>query len=99
MPYDEIEFEDYLKGLLKAKLKVKKFRHPHPHTDPKPLKKSELTEFDPPTRKSQPSRPLCTKLSSNAGAFGVLTIRFRLVQRLQRSVRRGPYASSVIGCL
>src|SRR5205823_2529568 len=42
--YDEIDFEDYLKGLLKARIKTKKFKHPNPHSEPKPLKKSELTD-------------------------------------------------------
>src|SRR5688572_135295 len=42
--YDDIEFADYLKGLVRTTLPRKKFKHPHPHSDPKPLKKSELTD-------------------------------------------------------
>ncbi len=42
--YDEVEFCDYLKGLVRAKLRPKKFRHPNPHSEPKPLKKTELTD-------------------------------------------------------
>jgi indolepyruvate decarboxylase len=61
--YDEVDFEDYLRGLLRvpvsplaasrtsgarsakpqAAIAPKKFHHPNPHSDPKPLKKSELT--------------------------------------------------------
>jgi indolepyruvate decarboxylase len=42
--YEEVDFADYLRGLLKQKLTRKRFKHPHPHSEPKPLKKSELTE-------------------------------------------------------
>jgi indolepyruvate decarboxylase len=42
--YDEVDFEDYLRGVLKTTNKRKKFRHPNPHSDPKPLKKTELTD-------------------------------------------------------
>jgi indolepyruvate decarboxylase len=53
--YDEVQFEDFLKGLLSAtpgqargfspsSLKRKKFKHPNPHSEPRPLKKTELTD-------------------------------------------------------
>src|SRR2546423_10851771 len=42
--YDDVDFADYLKGLVTAKLKAKSFRHPNPHAEPAPLKKSELTD-------------------------------------------------------
>jgi indolepyruvate decarboxylase len=42
--YEEVDFIDYLKGLNRAPLKRKKFRQPNPHIEPKPLKKSELTD-------------------------------------------------------
>jgi indolepyruvate decarboxylase len=42
--YDEIVFEDFLKGLNRAKIKPKTFKHPNPHSEPKPLRKSELTD-------------------------------------------------------
>src|SRR5207237_4634721 len=39
--YDDVDFEDYLRGLLKAKLKSKRFRNPNPHAEAKALKKNE----------------------------------------------------------
>jgi indolepyruvate decarboxylase len=42
--YAEVDFCDYLKGLNRLTIKRKKFRQPNPHHDPKPLKKSELTD-------------------------------------------------------
>ena len=42
--YLDVEFADYLKRLAAAKLPRKKFKHPNPHSEPKPLKKSELTD-------------------------------------------------------
>src|SRR4051812_5218056 len=36
--YDEIDFCDYLKGLVRTNLKRKTFKHPSPHAEPKPLK-------------------------------------------------------------
>jgi indolepyruvate decarboxylase len=43
--YEDVRFEDYLKSLQSLsgkRLATKKFKHPNPHTDPKPLAKSEL---------------------------------------------------------
>jgi indolepyruvate decarboxylase len=44
--YEDVHFEDYLRGLTRAAPKSarKKFKHPSPHAEPKPLKKSELTD-------------------------------------------------------
>lgn len=42
--YDEVLFADYLKGLTSIKLPPRKFRHPSPHVEPRPLSKSELTD-------------------------------------------------------
>ena len=44
--YEDVRFEDYLRGLARSTSKGarKKFKHPNPHADPAPLKKSELTE-------------------------------------------------------
>src|SRR5215208_6041302 len=45
--YDYVEFPDYLAGLAAAagtKVKRKRFKHPRPHAEPKPLSKSELTD-------------------------------------------------------
>ncbi|HEY8751828.1 MAG TPA: thiamine pyrophosphate-binding protein [Tepidisphaeraceae bacterium] len=42
--YEEVEFKDFLDGLAKANVAKKKFKHPHPLKDLKPLVKAELTE-------------------------------------------------------
>jgi indolepyruvate decarboxylase len=42
--YENVQFEDFLKSLASAKIKRKQFKHPNPHTEPKPLAKSELTD-------------------------------------------------------
>src|SRR5688572_25613078 len=42
--YEDLQFKDYLDGLAASKLPRKKFKHPNPHADPKPLSKSELTD-------------------------------------------------------
>jgi indolepyruvate decarboxylase len=42
--YEDVHFEDYLRSLSGARIKRKKFVHPSPHAEPKPLGKSELTE-------------------------------------------------------
>jgi indolepyruvate decarboxylase len=44
--YEDVHFEDYLRGLARAAPKSarKKFKHPSPHAEPKPLKKAELTD-------------------------------------------------------
>ncbi|MDQ3440008.1 MAG: thiamine pyrophosphate-binding protein, partial [Planctomycetota bacterium] len=44
--YEDVLFEDYLRGVARgvSKLSRKKFKHPNPHTDPAPLRKSELTD-------------------------------------------------------
>ena len=42
--YEGVAFRDYLEGLAKAGLPPRKFKHPNPHAEPKPLAKSELTD-------------------------------------------------------
>src|SRR5579884_3870536 len=42
--YDDVEFADFLAGLLSARIPVKKFKHPNPHVEPKPLSKTELRD-------------------------------------------------------
>ena len=42
--YEDVTFKDYLAGLASAPVKPKSFKHPNPHAEPKPLKKSELTD-------------------------------------------------------
>ncbi|MGH7215082.1 MAG: thiamine pyrophosphate-dependent enzyme, partial [Tepidisphaeraceae bacterium] len=44
--YEDVTFADYLRGLVSAagKMSAKRFKHPTPHVDPEPLKKSELTD-------------------------------------------------------
>ena len=42
--YEDVEFRDFLDGLAKAHLPAKQFKHPHPHVEPKPLSKKELTD-------------------------------------------------------
>jgi indolepyruvate decarboxylase len=46
--YEDVRFDDYLKSLLSLatgkRLATKKFKHPNPHTEPKPLSKSELQD-------------------------------------------------------
>jgi indolepyruvate decarboxylase len=42
--YEEVEFRDFLLGLAKADVPVKKFKHARPLVEPKPLVKSELTD-------------------------------------------------------
>src|SRR5687768_4855394 len=42
--YEDVRFEDYLRGLARqvSRSSPKKFKHPNPHADPKPLGKKEL---------------------------------------------------------
>ena len=42
--YEDVEFKDFLDGLSSAKVPKKKFKHPQPHQEPKPLTKKELTD-------------------------------------------------------
>lgn len=42
--YQDVEFIDYLRRLAAAPIKPKKFTHPNPHVEPKPLKRSELRD-------------------------------------------------------
>jgi len=42
--YDDVQFHDYLGALASAKIRPKRFSHPNPHQEPKPLAKNELTD-------------------------------------------------------
>jgi indolepyruvate decarboxylase len=42
--YEEVEFRDFLLGLSKADVTIKKFKHPRPLVEPKALAKTELTD-------------------------------------------------------
>jgi indolepyruvate decarboxylase len=42
--YEDVQFRDFLDGLSKAHLPPKKFKNTHPHVEPKPLARSELTD-------------------------------------------------------
>ena len=42
--YEDIQFRDFLQGLVRAHVPAKKFKHPHPHVEPRPLDKRELTD-------------------------------------------------------
>jgi indolepyruvate decarboxylase len=42
--YESIQFRDFLQSLADAKIDRKHFNHPHPHTAPKPLHKSERAD-------------------------------------------------------
>jgi indolepyruvate decarboxylase len=42
--YEGVQFVDFLKALSNARIQRKRFSHPNPQSDPKPLTKSELTD-------------------------------------------------------
>jgi indolepyruvate decarboxylase len=78
--YEDVRFEDYLRALSVAKIKRKKFVHPSPHAEPKPLGKSELTD---PLDMRQIIRIVSLQLDENCcvvsdvgdGLFGAIGIR------------------------
>jgi TPP-dependent 2-oxoacid decarboxylase len=78
--YDNVQFVDFLRALSTASIKRKRFSHPNPHTDPKPLKKSELTNA---LDMKQVIRIVSLNLDENCcvvsdvgdGLFGALGIR------------------------
>ena len=78
--YDDVQFVDYLRALSTARIKPKKFKNPNPHSDPKPLAKSELTDE---LTMQQIIRILSLNLDENScvvsdvgdGLFGALGIR------------------------
>jgi TPP-dependent 2-oxoacid decarboxylase len=78
--YDNVQFVDFLRALSSASLKRKKFSHPNPHADPKPLTKSELTDE---LNMKQVIRIVSLNLDENCcvvsdvgdGLFGALGIR------------------------
>jgi indolepyruvate decarboxylase len=91
--YENVEFEDFLDGLAASgfasprsrknalpSIGKKKFHHPNPHTEPAPLKKSELTD---PLNMAEVMRILALHLDENScvvsdvgdGLFGAVGIR------------------------
>jgi indolepyruvate decarboxylase len=80
--YEDVQFTDYLRELSLAvrKIKPRKFKHPNPHSETKPLKKNELT--DPLTMK-EVMRIVALNLDENScvvsdvgdGLFGAIGIR------------------------
>ncbi len=78
--YEDVRFEDYLRSLSGARIKRKKFVHPSPHAEPKPLAKSELTD---PLDMRQIIRIVSLQLDENCcvvsdvgdGLFGAIGIR------------------------
>ncbi len=78
--YEDVQFVDFLRELAGAKMKRKNFTHPHPHRDPVPLKKSELTD---PLNMEQIIRIVSLHLDENCcvvsdvgdGLFGAVGIR------------------------
>jgi len=81
--YEDVTFEDYLRGLASSGLKPKPFKHPNPHAEPKPLKKGELTD---PLTMREVIRILSLHLDENScvvsdvgdaifGAVGIRTAR------------------------
>ena len=81
--YEDVTFGDYLSGLASSGLRPKKFKHPNPHAEPRPLKKSELTD---PLTMAEVIRILSLHLDENCcvvsdvgdaifGAVGIRTAR------------------------
>jgi indolepyruvate decarboxylase len=81
--YEAVEFKDYLDGLAATRTSRKKFKHPNPHADPKPLTKAELRD---PLNMKEVMRVLSLHLDENCcvvsdvgdaifGAVGIRTAR------------------------
>ena len=81
--YEDVQFRDYLEGLAKANISGKKFKHPRPHAEPRPLAKAELTN---PLNMAEALRILALHLDENCcvvsdvgdaifGAVGIRTAR------------------------
>jgi len=78
--YEDVQFEDFLRALSGARIKRKKFVHPSPHAEPKPLGKSELMD---PLDMRQIIRIVSLQLDENCcvvsdvgdGLFGAIGIR------------------------
>jgi indolepyruvate decarboxylase len=81
--YEAVTFKDYLHGLASSGMRPKAFRNPNPHVEPKPLKKSELTD---PLTMREVIRVLSLHLDENCcvvsdvgdaifGAVGIRTAR------------------------
>jgi indolepyruvate decarboxylase len=78
--YEDIEFLDFLQGLATSKLSRKRFKHPNPHYEHKPLSRSELTD---PINMRELIRIVSLNLDENCcvvsdvgdGLFGAVGIR------------------------
>jgi indolepyruvate decarboxylase len=80
--YEDVQFTDYLRELSVAvrKIQPRKFSHPNPHAEPKPLKKNELTD---PLTMAEVIRIVSLNLDENScvvsdvgdGLFGAIGIR------------------------
>jgi indolepyruvate decarboxylase len=78
--YEDVEFFDFLSALATAHVAPKKFKHPNPHVEPKPLDKSELTD---PLTMRDVVRIVALNLDENScvvsdvgdGLFGAVGIR------------------------
>jgi indolepyruvate decarboxylase len=78
--YEDIEFLDFLQGLATSRISRKRFKHPNPHYEPKPLSKNELTD---PINMRELIRIVSLNLDENCcvvsdvgdGLFGAVGIR------------------------
>jgi indolepyruvate decarboxylase len=78
--YDDVEFVDFLRGISTASVPPKKFKHPNPHAEHKPLAKAELTD---PLNMKEVMRIVSLHLDENCcvvsdvgdGLFGAVGIR------------------------
>jgi indolepyruvate decarboxylase len=78
--YEDAQFLDFLQGLASAKIPRKRFIHPNPHYEPKPLTKAEATE---PLNMKELIRIVSLNLDENCcvvsdvgdGLFGAVGIR------------------------
>ena len=78
--YEDIEFLDFLQGLATSRIPRKKFKHPNPHFEPKPLSRTELTD---PINMKELIRIVSLNLDENCcvvsdvgdGLFGAVGIR------------------------
>jgi indolepyruvate decarboxylase len=78
--YEDVAFLDFLTGLAASRIPRKRFKHPNPHYEPKPLAKSELTD---PINMKELIRIVSLNLDENCcvvsdvgdGLFGAVGIR------------------------
>lgn len=78
--YEDVQFPEFLHGLAGASIPAKKFKHPNPHAEPKPLSRAELTDH---LTMTEVIRILSLHLDENScvvcdvgdGLFGAVGIR------------------------